>query len=99
MDVKKLMTEFKHMSLPKQAIIVVCTITLIVLVLSNFKNMKEASIKFVDSFTNDESVKAFMQKMDTLVKKCARALRDVVGLEGEDKDEPKSEPERQQLND
>lgn len=97
MNGKNLLKEFKQMSLPKQSLIAVCTISLIVIVLSNFKNMKEASINFVDSFTKDESVKSFMEKVEKLVKDCAKALRDVVGLEGEDKNG--SEPARQQLND
>jgi len=97
MDTQELLNEFKKMSLSKQGLVTVCTITLIVVMLQN-KNFKDTSLKFLDNLTNDESVKGFMSKIEILVKKIAEAIRQVVGLNKEEASEQK-EQEKQQIND
>lgn len=93
MNTQELLNEFKRMSLSKQGLIAVCTITLLVVMLQN-KNFKDTSLKFVDNLTNDESVKGFMTKVEELVRKIAEAIRTVVGLKNETE-----EPKKEQIND
>lgn len=83
MNTKELLNEFKRMSLSKQGLIVICSITLLILVLQN-KNLKDVSLKFIDNLTADKTVKEFMEKVEVLVKKIAEAVRTVVGLNKEE---------------
>ena len=72
---KQLIKEFNNMPLGKQSLIAVGTISMIIAVMSNYKNIKNGSKEFITKFSEDENVKEFMSDVDSVVKSFACLVR------------------------
>lgn len=90
--ITELFNEFKKMPLGKQSLIALATITLIITLLSNYKNIKQGTIDCISAFTKDENVKAFMEDVNKLI----NSLREVIDNFFK---KNKIEPEKEQIND
>lgn len=66
--VNQLVQEFKGMSLCKQSLIAMGTITLIVAFLANYKDIKQGSTQLIKNITNDENIQEFLADVHKAIK-------------------------------
>lgn len=72
--ITELFDEFKKMPLGKQSIVAIATITLIITILANYKDIKKTTTDCISAFTNDENVKEFMEDMNKLLNSIKEVL-------------------------
>ena len=94
--ISELFNEFKNMSLGKQSLISLATITLIITVLSNYKSIKKGTTDCISAFTKDENVKEFMEDVNKVINSLKNLIQNFFK---NDKIEPDKEPEKEQIND
>ena len=92
--ISELCKEFKSMPLSKQSLIALATITLIITVLANYKDIKKNTLDSISAFTQDENVKEFMADVNKLV----NSLRAII-TNFFKKDQLEVESEKVQIND
>ena len=74
----ELFNEFKQMTLSKQTLIAVATITLVVTFLANYKEIKAGTKELVSNFTQNENIQEFMDDVKNLLQSFTKTCKNFV---------------------